>query len=145
MYPLIGAAISRGASPIGNADDAKAQVPQDVDPLKGFDVRMDVMHLDAIFAQVIGEVFSHSLGEGGNQRPFAALDSLVNFAKQIVDLVFRGAHFDFWVDQAGRPHELLDNLLAVLVFIWARGGRYVDHLIDVVFKLLPLERTIVLR
>ena len=47
---------------------AQAQVADDLDALDGLDVGVQVAHLDAVLAEVVGQVLGHALGERGHQH-----------------------------------------------------------------------------
>ncbi|MNH40015.1 hypothetical protein D3C79_1012650 [compost metagenome] len=76
-----------------------------------------------MIGQVIAEVLGHALGQRGSQYPLAGIDTLADFRQQIVDLGQRGADLHLRVDQAGRPHHLLDHPPGMLGFIRAGGCR----------------------
>ena len=57
----------------------------------------------------------------------------------------RGPHDGRRVDDARRPDQLLDDLLALLVLVRAGRRRDVDRLVDVVLELLERQRPVVER
>ena len=46
-----------------NIEDAEAEITDDLDPLQGVDVGMDVADLEAGFRHVFGEIFRHAFRE----------------------------------------------------------------------------------
>src|SRR5690606_255512 len=50
---------------------AQAQIPQNLDSLQRFDLRVEVAHLYADVHEVVGQVFSHLFGERRHQDPLA--------------------------------------------------------------------------
>ena len=67
---------------------------------------MHVAHPDALLMQIFGEIFRHAFGQGGDEGPVSGLGGFYDFVEYIVDLIFGGAHFNRWIDQAGRADHL---------------------------------------
>src|SRR5690606_37835531 len=88
---------------------SEPHVANNFDPLDGFDIRMQVAHLDAVLTEIFGEIFRHALGESGNEYTLADGDPFANFRQQVVHLRAGGPHFNLRIDQARRPHQLLDD------------------------------------
>ena len=72
-------------------DLAGAQAAQDFHPLDRVDFGVDVAHLDAEIAQVIGEVLGGALGQRGDEHALAHADAQPRLLDQIVDLPGRAA------------------------------------------------------
>ena len=89
---------------------AEAQVADQLDALHRVDLGVQVPHPDAHLEQVVGQVLGHLLGERGDQHPVAAFGPLVDLRQQVVDLALGRLDDDLGVDQAGRAHDLLDDL-----------------------------------
>ena len=124
---------------------ALPQVAQDLDALQRFDLRVQVVRADAHLLQVVGQVLGHLLRQRRHQHPLFPLDTNLDLLQQVIDLMLRRLHFDRRVEQARRPHELLDDLRADLVLVRAgRRGRK-DHLVHVVLDLTEVERAVVHR
>ena len=51
-----------------HVEGAQAQVAQDLDPLDGVDVAVQVAHLDAVVGEVVGELLGHALGQRRDQH-----------------------------------------------------------------------------
>ena len=79
--------------------DAHAQIAQDLHPLDGVDVAVEIVDLDVQLGQVLGQVFGHALGEGGDQHPLPLLGALGDLLEQVVDLPLGGPHLDDGVQQ----------------------------------------------
>ena len=84
-----------------NVEDAEAEITDDLDPLQGVDVGMDVADLKAGFRHVFGEIFRHAFRERGNQNPLIGGDRLVAFRHNVVDLCF-GRSDDAYGVRSGR-------------------------------------------
>ena len=93
-----------------HVEGAQAQVADDLDALDGVDVAVEVTHFHAVVVQVIGELLGHPLGQRGDQHALADVDPVANLLQDVVDLACGRANFELRVDQAGGPHELLDDL-----------------------------------
>ena len=132
-----------------HADDdvvhAKAEIAEDLDALEGLDLGVEVVHLDAHLAQVVGEVLGHLLGERGDEGALPALDAQPELGEEVVDLPFRLADLDLRVDEARRPDDLLHDLWRMLELVgtWRRG--HVDGLVETLLELLEGERPVVQR
>src|SRR5690606_18689162 len=68
---------------------------------------------------------------------------LADLAQQVVYLPPHRAHLDFGVEHAGRPDDLLHNLLGMFVLILGRGSGGEDDLVDTLLKLLEVERAVI--
>ena len=126
-----------------HVEDTEPQVAQNLDPLQRVDVRVQVVHLDAHLAQIIGQVLRHLFGQHGDQRSLLLLDALVELAQQVVHLPLGGPHLDGRIDQPGRPDDDLDRLLRALLLVGPGGGRDVDHLLDLALPFRKRQRPVV--
>src|SRR5690606_10491237 len=52
-----------------HVEHAKPKVADDFHSLDSIDIRMQVAHLEAVFDQIICEVFRHALGQGRHKNP----------------------------------------------------------------------------
>ena len=111
--------------------DAEAQVAQDLDPLERVDLRVEVLDLDAHLVQVVGQVLGHLLGQRRDDDPLAPLDAAADVLDEVVDLALGRPDADRRVDDAGRPDELLDDLLGALELVRAGRGAHEDDLVEV--------------
>ena len=123
--------------------DPEPQVAKDLDALERLDLGVQVLHFDAHLAEVIGEILGHLLCEGRDDRALAALDACVELGKEVVDLPLGLAHLDLWVDETGRPDDLLDHVGGMLKLVRAGGRRDVDRLIEALLELGERERPVV--
>ena len=82
---------------------------------------MQVVHLDAQFTQIVGQVLGHTLGQRRDQDTLTLLDPLVDLADQIVHLTLHRLDHDLRIDDAGGSDDLLHNLLAALQLVGTRG------------------------
>jgi hypothetical protein len=55
-------------------------------------------------------LFRCALGERGDQRAFASLDSRQNLGQEIIYLPLGGSHLDDWVEDPGGPNNQLSHL-----------------------------------
>ena len=73
-----------------DADDdivnAEPQCAQDLDPLEGVDLAVQVVGANPHLLQVLGEILGHPLGQRGDQRPLVLRDPDVDLGQQVVDL-----------------------------------------------------------
>ena len=121
------------------------QLAQQLDPLQGVDLGVQVPGADPVLQQVVGEVLGHLLGQRGDQHPLAPLGAQPDLAHQVVDLALGGLDDDLGVDQPGGPDQLLDEPVRPRQLVVARGGRQVDRLADPVDELLEPQRPVVHR
>ena len=89
---------------------AEAQIADDLHPLDGIDIGMQVAHSDSILRKIIREVFGQPLGQHRHQYPLTRADPPPRLPEQIVDLRDCGANLDHRVDQAGGARQLLHHL-----------------------------------
>ena len=122
---------------------AEAQLADDLDPLERVDLGVQVADPEAVLEQVLGQVLGHLLGQGRDQDALVALGADPDLVHQVVDLVLGLAHLDLGVDDAGRPHDLLDHALGVRALPRARRRRDQHHLPDAVEELVELQRPVV--
>ncbi|MCH8981834.1 hypothetical protein IH922_07430, partial [candidate division KSB1 bacterium] len=67
---------------------------------------MEVADAHTRLLQIVGEIFRHSLGEGGDQNPLTTSGPGAYLAQQIVDLALDRPDFDYRVDQSRGPNDL---------------------------------------
>ena len=65
---------------------AEPEAAQDLHPLDGVDVGVQVAHPHAGLLQVVGEVLGHPLGERGDQHALPRRDPLADLVQQVVHL-----------------------------------------------------------
>ena len=121
----------------------QAQVTDDLHPLNGIDIGVEITHPDTVVIEVIGKILSHPFGQGGDQHPLLLLHPQVDLRQQIIHLGAGGTHLQLWVEQAGGAHHLFDHRPGVLQFIRPWGGGDVDLLRGLELKLLKPHGTVV--
>ena len=92
---------------------AHPQLFQQLDAPDGVDLAVQVTHPQAEIEQVVGEVFGHLLGEGGDQHPLITLGPQPDLVHQIVDLALGRLDHDLRVDQPGGPDDLLHHRVSL--------------------------------
>ena len=122
---------------------AQAQVAQNFHPLHRVDVAVQIAHLDAVVAQIIGELLGHAFGEGGDQNPLVFHHPNADFLQHIVHLVDGGSHLDHRIDQTGGAHHLLHHIARVGFFIVRGRGRHKHQLAHALFKFINFQGTVV--
>ena len=143
--------LAQQVDPDQHVELAQAQIAQDLHPLDGVDVGMQVPDPHAQFAVVVGQLLGHALGQGGHQHPLAAGHGLAHLVQQVVHLAHRTPviagrrpDLDHRVHQAGGADDLLhEHAAALLQLVVGRGGRDVDRLVDAGLELLEVERPVV--
>ena len=125
---------------------AAAQIAQNLHALERLDLGVQVAALHADFGVILGQIFGHALGQRGHQHALAACHALANFVQQVVHLALDRPHFDWRIDQARGPNDLLDHHARRLgQLVRPRRGRDVDHLIHAVLEFFERQRTVVER
>ena len=105
---------------------------------------MHVADFDAYVSVVVGEVFGHAFGEGGDEDAFSAGCAGSNFFEEIVDLVVGGSNFYVGVDESGGADDLFDDeSFAFFEFVAGWGGADVDNLVYAVLEFVEGEGTVV--
>ena len=117
---------------------AEPQRPQDLDALERVDLGVQVAHADAELEQVVGEVLGHLLRERGDEHALIDLGAAADLGDEVVDLALRRLDDDLGIDEAGRPHDLLDDLRRDLALV-RPGRRRHEH--DLVHALRRTPRT----
>ena len=123
---------------------AEAQVADDFHAFDGVDVGVEVADADVVFHEVVGEVFGHAFGEGGDEDAFLGGDAEADFAEEVVYLAVRGADLEFGVEETGGADDLFDDVVAgALEFVLGGGGGDVDGLRGDAFPFFEFEGPVV--
>ena len=96
-----------------------------------------------MFAEIIGQIFCHALGECGGQHPFTNRNAQLDLPEQIIHLGVGRFHDDFRIHQTRRSGNHLYHLLLVFFFVIGWGGRDKHTLTHDALKLFKFERTVV--
>ena len=137
-------ALTEEVDPDEGVELSHAEVPQDVDPLDGVDVGVEVADPHAHPEQEVGEVLGHPLGERRHQDALLPLRALADLGQQVVHLPLHRAHLDDRVEQAGRADDLLDHHPARLgELVRPRCRRDKNHLPHASRPLLETQGSIV--
>ena len=122
----------------------QAQILDDLDPLDRMDLRVQVAHPHLVLRQVIGEVFRHPLGEGGDQHPLVLGRPIADLSEQIVHLTRGGPHLHHRIEHPGGADHLLSHLTAAHLHLpIPRGGGDEHCLPRLLPELGPLQRPVV--
>ena len=124
---------------------AQAQVADDLHPLHGIDVRVQVAYPHVMLVQVLGKVLGHALGQGGHQHPLFYGGAQADLREQVVHLGGGRADLQLRVEQAGGAHHLLHHLAGVLRLVGTRRRRDEDGLGADRLPLLELHGAVVQR
>ncbi|SIN00422.1 Uncharacterised protein [Mycobacteroides abscessus subsp. abscessus] len=119
------------------------QGPQQLHPLQGVHIRVQVLHLDPVLHQVVGEVLGHALGQGRDQHALIPVGAPGDLLQQVIDLVLGGLDGHLRVHQAGRADDLLHVPVRLGQLVLARRGGHVDGLPDPLQELVPLQRPVI--
>ena len=98
---------------------------QNLHALDGVNLAVQVAHVDADVAQVIGQFLGGALGERGDQHALLGVGALAAFVDEIVDLALQRLERDLRVNQAGGADDLFDDAgpCGPLQFARARAWR----------------------
>ncbi len=120
-----------------------SKVPEDLDPVQGIHLRVEVLDLEPHRDQVIGQVFGQPLGQGRYQHSPVLFGLLLDLVDQVVDLIVGGLDGNRRIHQTRWTDDLFDHLFANLPFVVRRGGRNVDGLTGLLPELIKLKRPVV--
>ena len=124
---------------------SQPQVAQNLHPLDGVNLAVEVVYLDVQFAQIVGQVLGHALGQCGDQHALAPSHPLVDLPHQIVHLPLHRLDDDSGIHDASGADDLLHHLLALFHFVGAGGGGGVDDLVSAGLEFLEGERAVIQR
>ena len=124
---------------------AQAKVADDLDALDRVDVRVQIPHLDAVLVEVVGQVLGHPLGERRHEHALVLFGAQVDLGEEVVDLRLRRPHLERRIDEAGRPHDLLDHLPRVLLLVVGGRRRHEHRLRQQALELVEAQRPVVER
>ena len=100
---------------------------------------MHVFDLDTHFFEVVGQVFCHLLGQGGDKGPLSTFYTRIDFTQEIVHLSHGRTHFDLRIEKTCRTNDLLDDSISLFHFILTWCRRHINDLVDMAFKLFPTQ------
>ena len=132
--------------PDQHVEVAFAQGAQYFDPFDGVNLAVQVSHVDADVAQVIGQLLGRAFGERGDEDPLLPFHAFARFFDQVVDLAAKRFDRDPGIDQAGRAHHQFSHPAArPFDLAFARRRAHIDGLLLKLLKLLETQRAIVQR
>ena len=109
-------------------ESAQAQIADDLRALDRADVGMQVADADRMLCQIIGQVLGHPLGQRGDQHALVDRDPFPDLREHVIDLGPGWPDLDCGIDQAGGPHDLLDDVVRMLALVIPRRRGDVDRL-----------------
>ena len=89
---------------------AQAQLADDLRPLQGVDVRVQVAGADLVLGEKVGQLLRQALGEGRHQSSVAAGYHPAYLGHHVPHLALDGPDLNHRVEKAGGPYDLLDHL-----------------------------------
>ena len=123
---------------------ATAQLFQDLHAVQRGHVAVDIGRLHVVVEEKLRQLLGHALGEGGHQHALVALDAQAYLLQQVVNLVLTGSHLYLGVQQARGTDHLFDHhALGLGQLEVGRRGADVDHLVDLLLKLVERQRAVV--
>ena len=138
-------ALAQQVDPDQHVVDPQPQITDDLDPLERIDVGVDVADLEPGFVEVVGQVFGHALGQGGDQHAITGSNGVLTLSDQVVDLVVGRPDQARRVEQPGRADHLLgENTARALQLPGVGRGGDVDRLRAHGVPFFEFERAVVL-
>ena len=106
---------------------------------------MHVVHAHALVEQVVRKILRHALGERGHEHALTLGSAHLDLVHEVVYLATHRAQLDLGVQQARRPDDLLDLLLAHCLLVVTGRRRNVDELRYALLELIKAQGTVVER
>ncbi|MCT2916620.1 hypothetical protein EFM45_07300 [Streptococcus thermophilus] len=60
---------------------------------------MHIFDLDSHFFEIVGQVFSHFLGQGCNKGAFILFNTGIDFTQKVINLSHSWTDFNFWIQK----------------------------------------------
>ena len=124
---------------------AETEVADDLHPLDGFDLMVNVFDFDAVGGEIFGQVFRHFFRHGGDQHFFPSCGGRADLADEVVNLSLNRSDGDLGVDKSRRADQLFDGVRALRLLIRSRGRADEDDLSEPLLELIEEKRTVVKR
>ena len=94
--------------------------------------------------EILGEFFCHTLCQRGDKHALLTLASSKYLVCEIVNLIFALSHVNLRIEQSSRPDYLFHYYsLCLSKFKVSWRGRYINHLMGHILKLVERQRTVV--
>ena len=121
----------------------QSQVTDNLCPLQGIDVRMEILHSNSKLCHILCQILCHALSECGDKHLVMSGHFPFHLADQIINLSLHRAHRNLRIQKSCRSDNLFrpEKLMLILIDIWR--GRYEKHLVNLLLKLLKVQRTVV--
>ena len=87
--------------------DIQTHIPDNLRPLQRIHIGMQVTHPDTQFLHIVGQIFRHTLGQGGDQYLMVGCHFFINLTDQVIDLPFHRTHHYLRIQKSGRTDNLL--------------------------------------
>ena len=123
----------------------QAQVLQDTDAFDRLHIRMQVLHFEILFGEMLRQRLGHSLGQSRYQRALSDFHELAQFGNKRIYLIARRENLNARIYQAGGADNLLNDLGRALQFVRARRRSCKDNLPDCPLPLVEPQRSVVQR
>ena len=104
---------------------------------------MKVFYPDPHLPHIIGQILSHTLGQGSHQNLIALVHLLIDFTYKVVDLSFHRADRDLRIQKSCRADDLFRPKQFVISLIIRWSCRYKHHLIDLALELPEIQGPVV--
>lgn len=136
-------ALPEEVDPHEDVELPEPELPDDLGPLDGLDLRVEVPALDPPLGEVVGELLGEALCQRHNPAAVAPGDGLLALPDDVRGLAFDGPGGDHRFQEAGGPDDLLRDPLRFVSLVGARGRRDEDHVPHVALELLEPEGAVV--
>ena len=124
-------------------EDVQPHVADDLGPLQGIYIGMEIFDTDPRLGQVVCEVLRHFLGQCGDKHLVFFVRLPADLTDQVVDLALDGADLDLRVKKAGRPDDLFGPKQLVFLLIGTGGRGDKEHLVDMGLKFRKFQRPVI--
>ena len=100
-------ALPEQVDPHQHVELPEPELPDDLGPLDGLDLGVEVPGLDPLLGEVLGQLLGQALGEGHDERPVAPFDGLLALGDDVHRLPLDGPGQDHGFQEARGPDDLL--------------------------------------
>ena len=101
--------LAEEVDPDEDVEPAEPELPDDLGPLDGIDLGVEVPGLDPALGEPLGELLGELLGERRDQRPLSLRDRLLDLLDHVEGLARDRPDLDRRVHEPRRPDDLLGD------------------------------------